>query len=130
MVKSLLRLAKLYNCCRSWSHNQIVREYSCGSQFHPQHTLMNALLFTSFEVLFSELINIYILKYIISLFLLQVFLALILEKHVSFNMWFIEIFVVCTNWIICEMDEFIADLLRIIVNRWKTNIALVEHPNG
>lgn len=71
----------------------------------------------------------FILKYIISLKLLQVFLTLLLEKHVSFNMWFIKIFVVCTNRIVCEMDEFIANLFRIIVNRWETNIALIKHPN-
>lgn len=42
-VKNLLQLAKLYNCYRSWNHNQRVHEYSCDSKLHRQHTSMNAL---------------------------------------------------------------------------------------
>ena len=44
-------------------------------------------------------------------------------------MRFVEILVVCSDAVVSQMDEFVAHLLRVVVYRWKTHVALVVQPH-
>lgn len=86
------------------------------------------LWFILFEALFSNLNNQYFLKDVSALFLFYIIWKFLLTEHISFYVRFIKIFIISSNWIICQMNKFVMHLFWIIVNGWKSYIALVVYP--
>lgn len=50
------------------------------------------------------------------LYLFEIITEIILEEHVAFDVRFIEVFVVGTYAVVCQMDEFIVYLFGIVVD--------------
>lgn len=72
----------------------------------------------------------YFLKYIIAFFLFEIVTELFLKEHIPFDSRFVEIFIVCSNGIVGQMDKLVTYLLWIVINCWKSDIALIEKPDG
>ena len=127
--KSWFKSAKLCSFRLSWNHIQRVHVCFCDFIYRLMHKPSIAWQSLSSAALFSILHNPYFFKYIAAFFFFEMIAHLILEEHITLNGRLIEVFVVSSNWVICQMNKFVTYLLWIVIYCRKTNITLIVHPN-
>ena len=72
----------------------------------------------------------YLFPDVVALHLLQVLPELVLEKHVAFDVGVLKLRVLGADRVVGEVDELIAHLLGVVINRRKPQIRFLVEPYG